>query len=228
MKDIIKYDELSEYIMFKLNKLNNITEEDLLLIDELNIDYKEEKVDLNILNKFKNIKILTLKNYNISKEIFYVLMNLSNLEDITFERCSFNNCNIIAGLNIKELSLINCLINNYDFVYVMEKLEKLEIINGTVEITKLNRLTNLEFLLLSDSEILDPNHNIIINKLKEIYIDNTNINDLNILNNLNNLEYISLDKKQIKNNKELINTFKKKNISIYEESIYEIGDENEN
>ena len=104
-------------------------------------------------------------------------------------------------------------------------LEELSIINGTIEIEKLNLLNYLKYLQISYSNIID-NKDITINTLEEIYIDNTNIFNFDFLNNLLNLKRISIDENQYNNNKELFNNLMKKNVLVLNENMVEFGGEN--
>ena len=77
---------LANYVEFKLDKLdNNFTEDELLKIEEVVIDFKVETDSIkNILEdvlKLKNIMSLTIRNGYISKEACKMLMNLKKLND---------------------------------------------------------------------------------------------------------------------------------------------------
>lgn len=220
---------IADYVMFKLNKLDNeFNEEELLLIDELLINFNNDINDyLRDLSLFKNIKSLTFRNGFIYNDVFLVLRELEKLISITFDNCEFEEEKIVASLNLKELTLINCRINSYAFVYIMNHLDTLSIINGEVEIKKINLLTNLKHLEITNSNILDKEE-IRINNLQELYIDNTNINNLDFLNNLIKLKKVSIDNHQYEENRKLVNELMKKGISFYEEAISPIvGDDRE-
>ena len=122
------------------------------------------------------------------------------------------------------MSLINCKIESYAFVNVFESLEELTIINGKIELKKINMLKNLKYLQLSYSNITD-NVNLNINELKELYIDNTNINNFNFLNNLLSLKRISIDVYQYNNNKNIFDSLMKNNILVLNENMVEFGGE---
>lgn len=232
MKTIIniKNENLANYIMFKLDKLDNeFTEQELNEIIEVVIDYNNEAdssfVFLEELSKLKNLKTITLRNGYIFNDNYNIFLNLNNLSEFAFENCEFENADLIASLKLKSLSLINCKIESYSFVNVFENLEELSIINGAIEIEKLNMLNHLKYLQISYSNIMD-NMGLKINTLEELYIDNTNINNFNFLNNLLNLKRISIDEKQYSNNKELFNNLMKNNILVLNENMVEFGDEN--
>lgn len=226
----IENENLSNYIMFKLDKVDNgFTEEELNKITEVVIDYNNESdssfVFLKELLKLKNLKTITLRNGYIFNDNYNIFLTLNNLSEFVFENCEFENADLIASFKFKSLSLINCKIESYSFVNIIENLEELTIINGTIEMAKLNMLNHLKYLQISYSNITD-NVQLNINTLEELYIDNTNLNNFNFLNSLLHLKRISIDEKQYNNNKELFNNLIKKNILVLNENMVEFGGEN--
>lgn len=226
----IKNENLADYIMFKLDKVDNgFTEEELDKITEVVIDYNNETdscfVFLEELSKLKNLKTITLRNGYIFNDNYNIFLNLNNLREFVFENCEFENADFITSLKLKSLSLINCKIETYSFVSVLEDLDELSIINGIIEIEKLNMLNHLKYLQISYSNIIN-NTELNINTLEELYIDNTNISTFDFLNNLSNLKRISIDENQYNNNKELFHNLMKKNILVLNENMVEFGGEN--
>ena len=225
----IKNENLADYIMFKLDKVDNgFTEEELDKITEVVIDYNNETdscfVFLEELSKLKNLKTITLRNGYIFNDNYNIFLNLNNLREFVFENCEFENADFITSLKLKSLSLINCKIETYSFVSVLEDLDELSIINGIIEIEKLNMLNHLKYLQISYSNIIN-NTELNINTLEELYIDNTNISNFDFLNNLSNLKRISIDENQYNNNKELFHNLMKKNILVLNENMVEFGSE---
>lgn len=226
----IENKNLANYIMFKIDKIgNNFTEQDLNQITEVVIDYNNESessfVFLDELKKLKNLKTITLRNGYIYNDNYNIFLNLNSLSEVVFENCEFENANSIAYLKLKSLSIINCKIDSYAFINILEPLEKLTVINGILEIKKINILKNLKYLQLSYSNITDD-FDLDISSLEELYIDNTNINNFNFLNSLLNLKRISIDETQYNNNKELFNNLIKRNILVLNENMIEFGGEN--
>ena len=225
----IENENLANYIMFKLDKVDNgFTEEELNQITEVVIDYNNESesgfVFLEELLKLKNLKSITLRNGYIFNDNYNIFLNLNHLSEFVFENCEFENANLISSLKLKVLSLINCKIESYAFINVFDSLEELTIINGKIEMGKINMLKNLKYLQLSYSNVVD-NFDLNINMLEELYIDNTNIHHFNFLNNLLKLKRISIDETQYNNDKELFNNLIKKNILILNENMIEFGGE---
>lgn len=226
----IENENLANYIMFKLDKVDNgFTEEELNEITEVVIDYNNENdssfVFLEELSKLKNLKTITLRNGYIFNDNYNIFWKLNNLSEFVFENCDFENADLIASLKLKSLSLINCKIESYSFVNVLKDLDELSIINGTIEIKKLNMLNHLKYLQISYSNISD-NKDLNIDALEELYIDNTNIYNFDFLNNLLRLKRISIDESQYNNNKELFNNLVRKNILVLNENMVEFGGKN--
>ena len=196
---------LANYIMFSLDKVDNsFTEDELNEITEVVIDYDNEDdssfVFLEELLKLKNLKSITLRNGYIFNSDYNIFLNLGALSEFAFESCEFENADLIASLKLRSLSLINCKIRNYYFINVFEDLNELSVINGTIELERLNKLSHLKYLQISYSNIIDDTA-LTINTLEELYIDNTNISNFTFLNDLPNLKRISIDENQYNNNK---------------------------
>ena len=184
----IENENLANYIMFKLDKVDNgFTEEELNKITEVVINYNNETdssfVFLEELSKLKNLKTITLRNGYIFNDNYNIFLNLNNLSEFVFENCEFENADLIASLKLKSLSLINCKIESYLFVNVLKDLDELSIINGIIEIAKLNMLNHLKCLQISYSNISD-NKDLNIYALEELYIDNTNIYNFDLSSTL--------------------------------------------
>ena len=228
----IKNENIANYVMFILDKLDNkFTEDELNTITEITIDYEEILENNSILKElllFRNLNALNLRNAFIYNDDYNYLLNLEKLNNLYLDRCKFENADLIASLKLKSLSLINCEINNYLFVNLLTELEELTIINGEVDIDNINKLTKLNYLQLSYSNILGNELAIKLDNLKELYVDNTNIRNLTFTNNLLNLNRLSIDEFQYKYNNEFIKQLRNRNISIYNENMVEfLGDDYE-
>ena len=78
----IENENLANYIMFKLDKVDNgFTEEELNEITEVVIDYNNEIdssfVFLEELSKLKNLKTITLRNGYIFNDNYNIFLNLN-------------------------------------------------------------------------------------------------------------------------------------------------------
>ena len=229
MKTIINIENenLANYIMFKLDKIENgFTEEELNQITEVVIDYNDEIessfVFLEELIKLKNLKSITLRNGYIYNDNYNIFLTLDGLTDFVFDNCEFENADLIATLKLESLSLINCKINDYTFINVIENLKELTIINGEIGIEKINKLNELIYLQVSYSNLISDD-DLNLKELKELYIDNTNIDNFNFLNSLSNLKRISIDENQYNNNKDMFDNLIKNNILVLNENMIEFG-----
>lgn len=226
----IENENLANYIMFKLDKLDNgFTEQELEQITEVVIDYNDEQSSsyefLEELRKLPNLKSITLRNGYIYNDNYNIFLILTNLTEFIFENCEFENADLIASLKLTSLSLINCKIESYSFINVFERIEELTIISGKIEIEKINILNHMRYLQLSYSNIIE-NAELSIPTIEELYIDNTSIRNFNFLNNMPNLKRVSIDEKQYNNNKELFNSLIKHNIIVLNENMVEFEGEN--
>ena len=217
--------EISDYLMFKLDKIDNsFTIDELKQIKELVIDLYNS--DIAVLVKLNNIHDLTIRNGSLSNDDFKFILNLENLNSICFENCEIENADLIASLNINSLEIINCNLNNFKFINLIINLSELTIINENIDIEIINKIENLKYLQISHSNIIGDN--IINNKnIESLYIDHTNIRNLDFIKDLNSLKLLSIDYKQYQENKELIDKLPN-DIKVYEERINLIsGDQNE-
>ena len=208
---------LSNYIMFKLNKIDNeFNEEELNKIDEVIISSEDSLYDASL---FNNLSDLTICDKFIENSFFKILFNLKNLKSINFTRCEFENADLISSLNISNLDLVNCNINNYKFIYIMSDLVSLTVVNGEIDFDLINRLKLLKYLNVSYTDISNDRAYLKLNDLEKLYINNTSISNFSYLINLINLKLLSVDEKQYKNNLDIINKLKKRNVDILSEGM---------
>ena len=208
---------LSNYIMFKLNKIDNeFNEEELNKIDEVIISSEDSLYDASL---FNNLSDLTICDKFIENSFFKILFNLKNLKSINFTRCEFENADLISSLNVSNLDLVDCNINNYKFIYIMSDLVSLTVVNGEIDFDLINRLKLLKYLNVSYSDISNDRAYLKLNDLEKLYINNTSISNFSYLINLINLKLLSVDEKQYKNNLDIINKLKKRNVDILSEGM---------
>lgn len=214
---------LTNYIGFKLDVLENeFTEEQLNSLKELVIDY-EYNLELDILKYFNNLEILEIRNFNIDESTLNILLSMNNLKSLSFQLCTFEVTNNMQKLKLKEFHLDSCKMNDYSFIFDMKNLERLTLSGvENLNILKLNEMVNLKYLNISHTNCSNDVLNIL--SLEELYIDNSNITNINFVLELPNLKVLSLSQEQYENKKELINKIKEKNIEIYDYSIMLLGD----
>ncbi len=225
----IENESLANYLMFKLKKEDNkFTEEEIKTIDEIvlnpyDINNTYFEINLDIIKAFLGLKKLTLKNLYISQIDINNLSKLEYLENICFEKCEFENADFISQLHLKELELINCDINNYNFIYLMNSLVALTVISGNISLEQLNILTEIRYLQISYSHI-NQLQDINLPLLEELHIDNSTINDLSILKNLKKLKRLGISEEQFLNNKELIKEMIENGVLVLNQNMVEFNE----
>lgn len=174
--------------MLKLGKLdNNFKKEELETVKSLFLNSKDangndEEIDLTILKYFTNLEELELTNLSINNEITIMLSKLKKLETITFNKCSFENPNVLQMLKVHALNIINSDIQDTKFLESLKILKKLSLIGlNNIYIKDINNLINLKYLRLSNSNIIDFKEELLVPNLEELYIDNTNLYEFTLL-----------------------------------------------
>lgn len=231
---MIKFEnkQVEKYLMFKLDKQEKIfSEEELSEVEELvlnpvNINGEYNEIDLDIIEYFTNLKRILFINLKISEKIIEKLSTIKSLESVYFEKCDFENISLLTKLNIKEIEFVNCALVDYSFLYNMNELKLLSIVNGVVSIEGINKLKKLQYLQLSYSTILDIDA-IDLPYLKELHIDNTNIYDVAIISELYELERLSISEEQYIENKDYYSNLSKKGIIVLNENMVEFNEESE-
>lgn len=231
---MIKFDneQLEKYLLFKLDKQEkNFSEEELREVEELvlnpvNINGEYNEIDLDIIKYFTNLKRILFINLKIPEKVIEKLFTIKSLESIYFERCDFENISVLTKLNIKEIEFVNCVLADYSFLYNMNELKSLSIVNGVISIAGINKLKRLQYLQLSYSTILYI-EDIDLPHLKELHIDNTNIYDVSIISELHELEKLSISEEQYIKNREYYSNLSKKGIIVLNENMVEFNEESE-
>lgn len=184
----ISNEKIADFLMLKLGKLdNNFKKEELATVKSLFLNSKDangndEEIDLTILKYFTNLEELELTNLNINNEITVMLSKLKKLETITFNKCSFENPNVLQMLKVHALNIINSSIQDTKFLESLKILKKLSLIGlDNVYIKDINNLINLKYLRLSNSNIIDFKEELLVPNLEELYIDNTNLYEFTLL-----------------------------------------------
>lgn len=231
---MIKFEneQLEKYLMFKLDKQENFfSEKELREVEELvlnpvNINEEYNKIDLDIIKYFTNLKRILFINLKVPEKTIEKLFTINSLESIYFEKCDFENIILLNKFNIKEIEFVNCILADYSFLYNMNELKSLSIVNGAISIEGINKLKKLQYLQLSYSTILDID-TIDLPHLKELHIDNTNIYDVSIISELHELERISISEEQYIENKDYYSNLSKKGIIVLNENMVEFNEESE-
>ena len=216
-------EQLTNYIGFKLDIIENeFTEEQLNSLKELVIDY-EYNLELDVLKYFSGLETLEIRNFNIDENTINSILSMKNLSNLSFQLCTFETTNNLDKLNLKELHLDCCKMNDYSFVFGMQNLERLTLSGQeNLDILKINTLTNLKYLNISHTKCSSDVLN--IQSLEELFIDGSNITNLNFIFELPNLKELSLSQEQYEGKEEIIEKIKNRNIEIYDYSIMLLGE----
>ncbi len=214
-------DKLFKYISFKLNKLDNdFSIEELKRITEvfINLDEMSNEV-FNDIIKLKNLESIIIKNGTLYKEDINKLLSLNYLCKLSFDNVFIEEIDF-SKFNIIELTIIKCNINDFSFINKSNVITKLSLVNCDININNFDNLNELDYLELSGSNV---NNNFNINNItiKELYIDDCNINDLTFINKLINLKRLSIDKEQYDNNKNLVDELEKKGVLVLYNNMVE-------
>ena len=216
-------EQLTNYIGFKLDVLENeFTEEQLNSLKELVIDY-EYNLELDVLKYFSGLETLEIRNFNIDENTINSILSMKNLSNLSFQLCTFETTNNLDKLNLKELHLDCCKMNDYSFVFSMQNLERLTLSGQeNLDILKVNTLVNLKYLNISHTKCSNDVLN--LKSLEELFIDGSNIMNLNFVFELPNLKVLSLSQEQYDGKEDIIEKIKNRNIEIYDYSIMLLGE----
>lgn len=221
--------ELINFLKTELNQDGEVfKEEDLLNIEQLRIDSRNfadeyDSVEFEDLKYFGNLKVLSLSNLTITNRAMEIMRDLTKLEEVNFENCTFENLNELVNLRIEKLTLNNCEIDDNSFIYSMNYLKELNLISSYLNVSKLNKFYLLRSLNLASS-IVTKVDNFDLPLLEELVIDFSNITNLSFLLNISTLKRLSVSREQIDNNKEIIKTLISNDVEVWENNIIRLGE----
>lgn len=217
-------ENLTNYIGFRLDKLEDeFTEEELNTLTELVIDY-EPTIDINLLKYFKNLETLELRNFDIDEHTIENIIFLKKLKNLKFQLCTIDSINKLNQINLTGLHLDCCEMKDYSIIYEMTNLTELSLTGQeNIDINKINNLTNLKYLNISHTICTKDVLN--LKNIEELYIDNTNIENIEFTLDMPKLIKLGLSDSQYNNKTEIINKLKQKNIQIYDYGIMLLGEE---
>lgn len=216
---VLKSSLIAKNVMLYLGKdVNEFSKEDLGKIKEISVDGADGELNFLDISNFNNLEDLIVSNTFLSSDDILIIRNLSLLKSIRFNKCFFENANDVGLINVEEIHFFDCDIIDYSFIKNMTNLKSLSIVNGDVSLNDLMFLKDLNFLRLTHSEISDLNKFNFPN-LKELYINDTNINNYDILTDLDNLSVLDLSSEQCNDWNEYVNILSKKKVLVLEEGF---------
>ena len=203
----LKSKELKEYVYLELNKnrLDPIYDEDLEKITDIqlnSLDLIGEPTDVTILDLifFKNLKICTLMNMNITNIDLDILQKLPKLQFLQLYNCNFSN-NKKIELNLLDLVISNCPNVKVSMFENIQTLQNLRIVNcDNIDITGISNLKNLS----------------------KLFLQNLNLTEIDEVQEIKNLKYLNLNGSKIDN---LDKILKIKNLVIEHNPINALYDE---
>ncbi|MGH4122481.1 MAG: hypothetical protein ACREV6_06085 [Clostridium sp.] len=169
-----------------LTKLKELTKLRVLFLTKKN---STGSINTNFLPKMKNLKYLTLNNFNLNNANYEDLKNLNNLQSLSFIKCK--NISIEKISELKSLRLLA-----FDTIDLSKN-----------NLSPLSKLEKLDFLCLVDCNLQD--FNVPVNTIRYLQLDNNKIKKIDLSN------YANLNTLQAKNNEISTILAPKKNNVIY-------------
>lgn len=222
----IKNLALFEKLKYQLEKENNdFSQEELDEITEISINpinFADEYVDNDFqeIKYLSNLESLEVINLNIDKDFETLLQNFKKLKILSFERCTLSKDLHFENFEIDSFALICCKVPNYDFLYKMNYLKDLKIVNGCVDFKKLQGFYYLKNLDISSS-ITFGIDNISLPSLVYFTLQNSNVTNLDFVKNFNLLKILSISQKQFDENMKVVKYLWDKKVCIMNENIVE-------
>lgn len=150
---MIKSKRLLEILQDILDK-EEISENDLKKINDLTLNKKklnglENDIELTELKYFSNLKTLMIANFKVDAQIIEIINNQKSLLAVQFSRCEFENI-IPVNQNIKYLIVDGCQNFNYNLI---NNNETIKIIGEKIEISSPNNLNKTKELFLQNCDV---------------------------------------------------------------------------
>lgn len=212
---------LESFIQFKLNKTNNnFTVKELksiktLDLNPIDIDSSYNKVNLEDLKYFPNLKYLTISNMHVDIASFAFILRLEHLVSLTFINSTFQDLSILSNFKLEHIGFINSNLEDLGIINRVKSLKELTLINyKDIDLSYFINL-NLISLELSNSTVKNENGIGELSNLSKLIVCNTNIMNLNFLNKLKKLKELYITKTQYIANKIIINNLVKNKVSVY-------------
>ena len=185
---MIKTKEIDKYIHNVLLKRKDtlLTEDDLKIIKRIvlsAVDFDGEKItyDFDDIKQLTNLGSCTLEFFEIDNEIVSSLSSLKRLEELNISHCKFLNSNKIS-CNLKTLIISYTDLNEFDILEFPEGIDTLKLIEvGKIDFNILTKLKNIKNLYIYNSEINNIKEISKLTVLSRLKLDGTKIDDEDIL-----------------------------------------------
>ena len=174
----------------------DLNEEDLEKINELGINNftfsnKPKEIDLTELEKFPNLKFVTLQHFDINKKIFETFIKLKELQYIQIASCKCDFEDMIQIPTLESFIINCCKFENLEGLIATKNLT-INNINEVIDIKPIQNKGNIENFKLSNIKKV-RNFNTIeqMENLKYLNIDGTKVDNKEILEKIKNKVQIS-------------------------------------
>ena len=176
----IKSEDFKDLICIELDKdlIEDVSDEDLNQIEDFtlnryNISGELSDINLQDIQSLKNLKSLTVNSFDINNDIISIINNMPYLELVQFSSCNFKT-NLSISPKIKNLIVDSP--NSFN-ESIINNNESIRIINHNFDLRKIVNYTNI----------------------KDLYLQNCNIANIEMLNNYTSLELLNIDGSKISN-----------------------------
>lgn len=220
-KPLIKNILLKNYIEVILNK-ENITKKDLDEVKEIVLNSEDilgeyNKVYIEEISLFPNLEEITIKNLGLKLEDMQLLRKVKK---VIFSNCEVNGIKYLE--NVKELTINNTEIIDFENITKLINIESLKLININLNkfdfIEDLKNLKELSIENVNGFEMEKIDEPLKIEKLSLMGIDKL---DLNILSKYKNLNEISVCDNDVDKVEKSLKELKNRKIKIMLNGIYE-------
>lgn len=192
---------LRDYLNCYLNKAGDeFSLAELMSIDTLQIDTVDIvgdffPIDLDIIKYFINVKELEIRNVRITSDDMENISRLNSLKRLMFVDCEFESIDLNPK-NLEYLKIAGGDIFDFEFLEDLTSLKELELIGvGNLDISVLNKLKNLNKLVLTKSQIMNVLPlNLNLNELRINYVQGLDLKRLTL--NLKNLKKLVINNGQ--------------------------------
>lgn len=157
---------------------------------------------LNETNKIVALSIIQNDNLDLKS-----ISSLINLKELTINYCKINNlAEIICFKNLTKLILSECSIEDLSPLKCLTDLSYLELSSNEIsDISVLKYLKKLRYVGLRNNKITDISSLEELKKIEILFLWNNNISDITILSSLNNLKSLDIGSNNISDISSLFN-----------------------
>lgn len=151
---------LKKYLLIKLNKAEGeeLSEKDFNEVEEISLNLKDINLqnydyDFKDFQKFKNLKFLSLQNFNIRNYETNILNRIESLHAVQMSNCKINSKSTLQG-NLELISFRHC--KNFKLYYI-SKLKKLKVLkvgnSKKINLKGISYLKTIEKLYFRDIKL---------------------------------------------------------------------------